>query len=325
MAINLVAIRTYMDYNKLFEKYSKGQASLTEQKIVDSYFDKLQNKNAFTLDDATNEIGAEIHRRIQHAVGRRRRKWYMAAAIITAVLTSTALLLNIGHQVNTQKSLSRATASGEHSRFILPDSSVVYLNAASSISYSDDFGTANRVLILKGEAYFEVRKNPRMPFIISSDNFRTEVLGTKFLIKNYRGSSPSVTVVTGKVKVTDRQSQHTEILIQNQRFVYDEITGKPKTLSVQDAINFTAWKDGNVYFHQAPWKEVFQTLERTYNVKFQYQSPVYACDSISGRFSGQNVEKVLQSLKFINGMDYHIADGRIINVSLKPCLNELPM
>ena len=90
--------------------------------------------------------------------------------------------------------------------FYLPDSSVVWLNKNSKLSYPESFNHESRIVYLQGEAFFDVRKNPLQPFIIYAAGTTTKVLGTSFNLKAYdQDSQVSLTVVTGKVSFSTQQ------------------------------------------------------------------------------------------------------------------------
>jgi ferric-dicitrate binding protein FerR (iron transport regulator) len=100
------------------------------------------------------------------------------------------------------------SASDSAVSFFLSDSTCIILNKRSTLSYPENFSGDARRVTLDGEAYFEVKHNDKMPFIISAGNTETKVLGTSFNIKeNKRKGNVEVFVMTGKVQFTLRKDQ----------------------------------------------------------------------------------------------------------------------
>ena len=80
------------------------------------------------------------------------------------------------------------TANGSKGRFVLPDSTVVWLNSNSLLEYPETFSSSAREVSLSGEAYFEVRRNEKLPFRVQAGEMKVEVLGTRFIVdKRHRG------------------------------------------------------------------------------------------------------------------------------------------
>src|SRR5215204_74583 len=95
-----------------------------------------------------------------------------------------------------------STRLGSKTRLVLPDSSIVWLNAGSKLTYSENFGTTNRNTTLSGEAYFDVKKNST-PFIIHANGLQIKVLGTAFNVKSYPNEKTTETsLIRGKVEIT---------------------------------------------------------------------------------------------------------------------------
>ncbi|MFL9845745.1 FecR family protein [Flavobacterium rhizosphaerae] len=307
-------------YNKIFKNYSRKKASAKEERTVNIFFDKMQQVTGFQPDLVPDNAGAIIYSKIETALKpKTKKRSYMVAASVAALLLLGGLLFTFLPPTSSVHTITVTARLGEQQKVLLPDASVVYLNAGSSITYPEKFGELSRNVTLEGEAYFEVEHDKKHPFIISSDNFKTQVLGTKFTVSNYEGAIPSVTVVSGKVKVTDVYSLNSEIVTRNQRVIYNKQTALLVKTQNITAPNYIAWMEGRVYFEHASISEVLQTLHLRYNVDFTIDSPIYNCNTISGNFSGKDIKNVLESIKFINDMDFKIKDNNTITITLKPC------
>ena len=145
----------------------------------------------------------------------------IVAVVIPICLLAGGLLYYIPSE-NEQIEIS--TAYGEQKRLVLPDSSEVWLNAGSTITYPKTFTKENRVVTLDGEAYFSVRKDDAKPFIVETSQLSVKVLGTKFNVKAYANDANITTTLTsGKVEVST-QSRPPQTLKPNEQLTYDKST-----------------------------------------------------------------------------------------------------
>lgn len=135
----------------------------------------------------------EPHKKIS-----RLRRWLIPAAAALLCVAGAAYLSQ-QRTVAPQLWQELATVAGEQQRIVLPDSSVVYLNGKSTLSYPRKFQGAQRVVRLSGEAFFEVSRNPKRPFFVVGKDFTTKVLGTAFNVDT--DLAPGIAVAEGKVQV----------------------------------------------------------------------------------------------------------------------------
>lgn len=308
-------------YKHLFKRYYEDKSSEKEKKIIDTYFNKIQD-NGITEQDIDNVLGDRILLKIEEGLERKKKTYYYRiSASVAAVILLGTLLFTFNSIFKTNHFITVAAQFGEQKKVRLPDSSLVYLNSGSSIVYPDHFGEDSREITLKGEAYFEVVHKEKNPFIISSAHLRTQVLGTRFIVTNYEKGIPSVTVVSGKVKVTDQHSSKSKIITKNQRVTYDDVSGALIRSNNIESSNYLAWKEGRIFFDHAQIDQVLLTLQRKYNVVLKLDSKLYQCNTISGNFSGNDIEKILSSIRFINDMEYSTIKKDTIKIKLKPCKN----
>lgn len=158
----------------------------------------------------------------------------------------------------------QANPRGQRSVITLPDSTIVYLGAASSIRYPEKFGHAGRELTLAGEAFFEVAHDPEHPFIVHTGDIQTRVLGTSFNIDAF--NNVVVSVNTGKVQVTrmdslDKGAQPVALLTRGQQVTWDRNTERTN-LSTVDQEEIKEWVAGKRTFVNARLDEIAATLER---------------------------------------------------------------
>lgn len=307
-------------YNILFKKYSSGDSSVKEEKVVETYFNKKQ-ESGISIDEVTEVIGDRVYSQVEQSINRKRYgKFYKIAVSVAAILILGAIVIqNLETHFNTPSTIKIVADLGEQKRIILPDSSLVYLNSGSTIEYPQEFSTEKRSIKLTGEAYFDVVHKDAQPFIISSDNFKTQVLGTRFVVSNYLGETPAVTVVSGKVQVTDPLTSNYEIIVRNQRVTYNAETKNLNREEDVNATNYMVWKDGRIFFSHATIEQVIKTLHKRFDVTIDVTTPYYNCKTISGNFSDADIETILKSIQFINDMKYTIHDHNSITITLTPC------
>lgn len=161
------------------------------------------------------------------------------------------------------------TPRGKSFQLVLSDGTKVWINTESSLRYPVAFKGKERRVELKGEACFEVAKNEKCPFIVSSEGMETKVLGTTFNIRSYKTEDRHVTLVQGKVEVTNTASHESVMLRPGQDLTYTE-TGEENISRVNVAV-YTAWTEGMFYFEDASLKDIMRSLGRWYNVNIDFE------------------------------------------------------
>lgn len=156
-----------------------------------------------------------------------------------------------------------ATPRGGQYKLILPDSTTVWLNADSRLTYPLAFTGSERSVTLEGEAYFSVAHNSRQPFVVNHDGLQVRVLGTEFNLRGYAAEPLQTTLVSGSVDVRiDDQQQPVRLRPGNQFSLQDG----QYTVTNVNTLSYTGWKDGIFYFHHLQLDDVLRQLERWYDV-----------------------------------------------------------
>lgn len=200
----------------------------------------------------------------------------------------------------------------------LEDGSLVKLNAGSRIIYPKNFNDSIREILLEGEAFFQVSKNPQRPFVVKSKNLITTVLGTSFAVKAYEEEPQiQVAVLTGKVLVKKKVRSETEdgkdsiYLLPNEALTYSIKNSELKKTAFNYNKSFS-WKDNVLYFEDAGFKEITATLSKWYGKKFEINTAINQQKDFSGRYEGQSLEMVLEGISFTFGVHYKITDSKVI-------------
>lgn len=163
-----------------------------------------------------------------------------------------------------------STPNGGEWQIRLPDGSLVWLNALSSLEYPLNIGTTTvRKVKLEGEAYFEVAKDSKHPFIVETDKQKLEVLGTHFNINSYTNESlTKTTLLEGSVRISAIQNLNEyEVLKPGQQSVLSENGIKIKAVDTDESV---AWKNGYFMFNNEKQESILRKIARWYNVKVEY-------------------------------------------------------
>lgn len=191
------------------------------------------------------------------------------------------------------------TPRGKSFQLILSDGTKVWINAESSLRYPVVFNGAERRVELKGEACFEVSKDEDCPFIVSADGMDTRVLGTKFNVRSYKTEDRHVTLIEGKVQVTNPHSRRSVVLQPGQDLTYGE--NEAEQISYVNLAAYTAWTEGLFYFEDAPLKEIMTSLGRWYNVDIDFEQ-VELYDIRLNFWADRNAQ-LEEALELLNGLE----------------------
>ncbi len=268
------------------------------------------NINPHDVDNAAVEEGIfNIATRIQKEKTNRRR--IMAAAVILPLLLFGTLAIRTSFQPNAS-TIQCYAPMGERKSITLSDGSSVTLNSGSTLIYPDRYAKKSREVILIGEAKFEVSKNPHKPFIVKTNNFDVQVLGTVFNVSAYpEDNTPSVALESGSVKLF--RGKEEVPLSPGQLATLDMEKGFD--IEQIDISRIMLWTDGGFAFKQAGITDICSYIERTYGVSVQCNTllPKYKDTSITARRDTQLSLDDFLSLcsALIPDMNYYIENNII--------------
>ncbi|HTI93176.1 MAG TPA: FecR domain-containing protein [Puia sp.] len=199
---------------------------------------------------------------------------------------------------------------GRQFQLVLPDSTRVWLNAASSIRYPTTFSGSYRDVVLTGEAYFEVTRNSAQPFRVSIDSQRIEVLGTSFNISGYKEDGPiHTTLIQGSVQVNAPDHVPQKILPGDQAIAGTD--GKWTVKKVNTA-NVIAWKEGWFRFEGNTVPVIMRQLSRWYDVDVIYKGSTPTTLRIGGEIPrDMQLSKAIDVLR-LSGVNLSLENGSII-------------
>ncbi|CAL1517190.1 FecR domain-containing protein [Chitinophaga sp. MM2321] len=236
---------------------------------------------------------------------RRRYQWWKLAA---ALITGIALLAYGWQQSRVQPLafLEKTTAIRQQVKVTLPDSSVVWLHAASKLRYPEKFDGKNREVFLEGKAFFEIHPDAGKPFLVHSGGLTTTVLGTSFNIDAYDDAEHiAVTVISGSVRVTD-SLKVLDVLLPAQQINYNK-RRQAFAKTVVDTTACVAWTTGKIKFDEEKMSAIAEELERWYGVQFLFKDDALCnCRYTASFDDNTSLEKLLDVICTVNNIRYTI-------------------
>lgn len=270
---------------------------------------------------------------VPHLPRRRMQPWkiWLAAASITGLLFISARYLFSSSAPAVQSENVIVAQRGTKSKLLLPDGTQVWLNSDSRLIYENSFNDTIREVRLEGEAYFDVVKDVKRPFIVHTSGINIRVLGTAFNVKSYP-LEPTIeaTLVRGLIEVEkNNQPQSSRILLKpNEKLVYNkqmnqlqaatnpagERAGteqtaasipKPETIfistlprNLSDSVRAeTSWVYGKLIFEAERFSELAPRMERWFNIRIRFRDEKVANYRFTGVFQDENIGEALHALQ----------------------------
>lgn len=286
------------------------------------WFSVISEKEDVTFDkvNAFEQFRSRIKER-QNSIVKRQRYFQIStlwryAAVVATVFTISGFSYWWGarHIKGKFSKIVVEAPIGSRSKLCLPDGSLVWLNAGTSIVYSQGFGVDNREIELTGEGYFEVKQNEQTPFFVKTKSLQVKVLGTKFNFRDYPEDKEAIVSLSeGKVSVINLVKVGGGIFLNpNERAVLNK---KNERILVEQAIaaNAAEWKDGYLFFDEELLPDIVKELERSYNVKIQITNDSLKSFRFYGNFvrREQSITEVLNALASTGRIKYTMKDNII--------------
>lgn len=235
--------------------------------------------------------------------------WLRYVAVFAGALLLTSLAYfqikknMTGNHVNTY--VEKRNQKGLPVRYMLPDSSEVFLGAGSTLAYPEVF-EEEREIILEGEAFFTVTPMPEKPFIVRTGVISTQVLGTSFKVEAFNGQPLEVAVATGKVAITkriDKQTEKLALLTPGLKVTQNLQTGKYdiEPVGIDDLEN---WKRGKLVF-EGSLELAVQKLQRRYGASIRIANLEAKQHRMIATFSAtESLEDVLELMSLVGKFRY---------------------
>ena len=228
------------------------------------------------------------------------------------------IVILIGIHMYTETNLKKGTwveikaPAWTRAQFSLPDGTTGWLNSNSSVKYNGNFIT-DRQVTLSGEAFFDVFKDKKRPFIVNTPEINVKVLGTRFNIASYNNeNNVEVVLEEGKLVFNDKAINKSYTMKPNDLVVYDKTLRNYSTNVVQPQ-KYLSWIDGKLEFRNDPLDVIARRLERWYNIDVEINGKISYDQRLRATFIDESLEEVLYLMKRTLHIDY-----RIENPDLKP-------
>lgn len=261
---------------------------------------------------------------------------YRVAAAVLLIFCSSAVIWWIVAEKDTQPLVELKTDfikeinNGQYPKtIVLSDGSSIVLQPNSTLEYPKTFKSEFRDVILTGEAFFEVAKDPQKPFLVYADKLVTKVLGTSFIIRAFADEQDVlVQVKTGKVSVlnqseikeADKENPHLEgvLLAPNQQVVFLRSESRMVKSLVENPDLLSPAVKQSFVFHDATLKDVFDSLEKAYGIDIIYEEDLMGNCRVNVSLEDMPLYDKMRLLCKVISAKYEILDSHII-VSGKGC------
>lgn len=323
---------TKEEFLELLERYMKGECSAKEQQTFDHFFETFQKQDAWATWDfqEKDRMKIELYRSLNRIIDAEAKTTVPAKRSFSMIriAASVSILVSLGCIAYAlffynPKVIYRTerTLRGQRSTITLADGSVIKLNAGSTLSFPEKFSGDTREVVLTGEAFFEIKRDPAKPFIIKTGELSTVVLGTSFNIRAYREEGKvEVTVKTGLVKVEDPLHTGSAALTlkPDEQASYD----LARTTLVKREVSsdrYLAWASNIIYLDNTRMRDVISILENWYDVKITLQNKALGDCLLNGKYKGDRLVNILEGIKFMHGIGYRFVSEREIIINGKTC------
>jgi len=305
---------------------------------------KQDTKAAASLPSNTiQDYTAYTHTKDDQLPNQRRNRGKIATILLALSAAAAVLIFFItgkGNQPVQKTGKTFISANGERKNFQLPDGSSVTLNGGSKITIGADYGVSNRDIFLNGQAFFDVKHNKEVPFIVHTAGMDIKAVGTAFDVKAYPGEKVTETaLINGVVEITLNQAAHRRLTLRpNQKIKWPLLTSnnkksneeptktdntldleslvEPVTKTDDGYIKETAWKENKLVFTNERFADIAVLLERWYGVTIQFDDEAIRNYRFTGIFEKEELESVLGILKETRHFNYSIEAGEPNRIKL---------
>ncbi len=263
------------------------------------------------MDDVKKRIGSHYQTPRRSIF---RQSWMQVAAIFLLFLSAifTVYFLRV-RETGTQKiaaikMIEKVSLPGQKITTMLPDGTIVKLNAGSKIIVPEFFSSDVREVQLIGEAFFDVVKDESRPFVIHTNDVKVRVLGTSFNVRAYADEPvKSVAVKSGQVAVSRIQNDDNIELTPNQMVsVFDN--GKIEKGDIADEELIFGWTDQRMVFKEESLHMVLKTISRWYGVSVDFKGDMKEEKLYTANYKNPVLTEVMASLSHVYNFNYIITN-----------------
>ena len=268
----------------------------------------IKNNNSYNVDKAWENVSSRIRRDMKPETESRIRRLPNNFFLKIAAIVILGFVLSISgyylYNSSTSETLVCQTNVYDKMQTIeLSDGSKITLNRNSKLIYPSKFDSDKRKVQLEGEAFFEISKNKKKPFIIIVNNAEVKVLGTSFNIKSYKEIDKiEVSVKTGKVQFSSIENKLVaEFLTPGETGTLEK---NKITKSNQHDQNYLAWKTHFFKYNNEKLENVISDLNNIYNISIKFSNPKIGKKQIFTTFDNYEIETILEIICTNSGLSF---------------------
>jgi len=263
-----------------------------------------------------HKMFAALWNTIEKQEQRKTRYLNVVVRVAAALVIGLFLGFYANSLINRQEPVFYAAHSpkGSVSEMILPDGSVIFLNAGSRIKYSIDGKNGIREVFLTGEAWFEVAKNKKKPFVVHTPFYDVHVTGTQFNVKAYEADKEvTTTLEEGEVviKATESYKLAEDVILKPGEQVVLNKESRELNIKIVNTNWYTSWKDNKLIFVNMNLKELVVLLERKYGVEIDVNNKEILKLHFDGTIKNESIIEIMEILKKTLPINYKIVGQKI--------------
>jgi transmembrane sensor len=234
--------------------------------------------------------------------------YFRIAASIAILFVSIGIYYSINRFLNHPILITNNNNAVEI--IMLPDSSEVFLNKNASVTYSSSY-TWKRNISLDGQAYFEVRKNPKKPFTVKTHECGIKVLGTSFTVET-REKDVEVIVNSGRVALYKLNTcKDTLFLNKGDKGIFNS-NNKSLFKKKNEDTNYLSWQNHILFFTNTPITSVARDLEKYFKINIVLDKNVKSTLRYTSEFHNPNMVRVLKEMELVLNIGYQKVNNKII-------------
>lgn len=313
---------------ELLHRLIAGSTTEEENRQLMEWFRQCASKEEFLCffktawEESSNEMPRDIqermYRQLNHNLDKEKKqikvvsmlphfswKIWQRVAVACIIIVLSLVNYNMNHrqkQLSTQNFMVLAE-KGQRAFVTLPDSTKVWLNSDTKISYPADYGMKERNVTLVGEAYFEVAKNPNKRFIVEAKGMQVEALGTAFNINAYRDDNKIIaSLFSGSVRVS--YNDHVAILKPHESVKVDLLAKSFFQYKDGDMQDIALWRENEITFNGESLEEITRIINRLYNTTIYIEDESLKKECYIGTIRNNSLENFINIINLTTPVVY---------------------
>lgn len=311
---------------ELLHRLIAGTTTEEENRQLMEWFRQCASKEEFfmlfetawkeSLDEMPRDVQERMYRRLSWELDEKKTKtillrsrfswkvWpQIAVACIIIVLGLVNYRMNDKQKQLSTQNFTVLAEKGQRAFITLPDSTKVWLNSDTKISYPADYGLKERNVTLVGEAYFEVAKNPDKRFIVEAKGMQVEALGTSFNVNAYQNDNKIIaSLFSGSVRVS--YDRHVAILKPHESVKVDLLNRSFSRYKDESMQNIALWRKNEITFDGESLEEITHIMSRLYNTTICIEDESLKKVCYIGTIRNNNLENFIDIINLTTPVVY---------------------